>query len=219
MSVKPREDQTDMNDYALPELPDGAFARQDEGEDLVFYTQPRLVTHIDEEAVAALSARYRHLLPENNRVLDLMSSWVSHLPADRTYTEIVGHGMNAREIAANPQLDRWFVQDLNLDPLLPLDTGSFDVALCCVGVQYLQRPIEVFAEVRRVLREEAPFVVSFSNRSFPSKAVAVWRALDASGHAALIELYLARAGFRTRRIETLKDEKRSDPLTIVIGRA
>ena len=200
-----------MSDDGLPEMPDGAFARQDEGDDLAFYAPPRLVTHIDEAAVAALSARYRELLPENSRVIDLMSSWVSHLPDDRTYTEIVGHGMNAPELASNAQLDKWFVQDLNCDPLLPLDTGSFDTALCYVGVQYLQRSVEVCAEVRRVLRADATFVVNFSNRCFPTKAVAVWRALDAMGHAALIELNLSRAGFQTsedRDVER-RDKKRS----------
>jgi len=208
-----------MTQDPLPELPAGAFARQDEGDDLAFYAPPRLVTHIDETAVAALSRRYRDLLPEDGRILDLMSSWVSHLPADRTYTEVVGHGMNARELAANPQLDRWFVQDLNRDPALPLGDGAFDAALCCVGVQYLQRPVEVFADVRRVLRPDVPFVISFSNRCFPTKAVAIWRALDAAGQTALIELYLARAGFRASTVETLADGRHSDPLTVVIGRA
>jgi len=208
-----------MTHDPLPELPAGAFARQDEGDDLAFYAPPRLVTHIDEAAVAALSRRYRDLLPEDGRILDLMSSWVSHLPADRTYTEVVGHGMNARELAANPQLDRWFVQDLNRDPALPLGDGTFDATLCCVGVQYLQRPVEVFADVRRVLRPDAPFVISFSNRCFPTKAVAIWRALDAAGHAALIELYLGRAGFRDSTVETLADGRRSDPLTVAIGHA
>ena len=169
--------------------------------------------------MAALSTRYGALLPSGERILDLMSSWVSHLPADRNYAEVVGHGMNARELAANPQLDRWFVQDLNRDPALPLGDGAFDAALCCVGVQYLQRPVEVFADVRRVLRPDAPFVISFSNRCFPTKAVAIWRALDAAGQTALIELYLARAGFRASTVETLADGRHGDPLTVVIGRA
>ena len=208
-----------MADDTLPELPAGAFAKQDDGDDLAFYAPPRLVTHIDEAAVAALTARYRDLLPAGGRVLDLMSSWVSHLPADRTYAKVVGHGMNARELAANPRLDRWFVQDLNLEPHLPLEDGAFDAALCCVGIQYLQRPVEVLAEVRRTLRTDAPFVASFSNRYFPTKAVAIWRALDAAGHAALIELYLSRAGFRSSTSETLTDGHRSDPLTIVVGHA
>jgi hypothetical protein len=199
------------------ELPAEAFGRQDEGDDLAFYALPRLVTHIDEGAVAALTVRYRELLPEQGRVLDLMSSWVSHLPDDRTYVEVVGHGMNERELAANPRLDRWFVQDLNRNPVLPLATAMFDAAVCCVGVQYLQRPIDVFAEVHRTLSKGAPFIVSFSNRCFPTKAVAIWRALDPGGHAALIALYLERAGFRKSPIETLADGRRGDPLTAVIG--
>ncbi|KQU55640.1 methyltransferase type 11 [Sphingomonas sp. Leaf339] len=208
-----------MSQDTLPELPAGAFTRQDEGDDLAFYAPPRLVTHIDEAAVAALSARYRDLLPPGACILDIMSSWVSHLPADVTYGDVVCHGMNARELAANRQADRWFVQDLNRNPMLPLDHGAFDAALCCVGVQYLQHPIDVFADVRRVLRPDAPFIVSFSNRCFPTKAVAIWRALDAAGHAALIDLYLTRAGFKAITIETLVDGRRSDPLTLVIGRA
>ena len=203
----------------LPELPAGAFAKQDKGDDLAFYAPPRLVMHIDEGAVAALTACYRTLLPENSRVLDLMSSWVSHLPSDQTYATVVGHGMNAEELAANPRLDRWFVQDLNRDTVLPLEDRSFDAALCCVGAQYLQQPVAVFAEVRRVLVPGSPFIVSFSNRCFPTKAIAIWRSLDTNGHAALIRLYLDRAGFNDSMVTVLADGRTSDPLIAVIGRA
>ena len=208
-----------MTDDILPELPAGAFDKQDAGDDLAFYAPPRLVTHIDAGAVAALTAFYRTALPAGGRVLDLMSSWVSHLPDDRDYAEVVGHGMNADELAANPRLGRWFVQDLNRNPTLPLAEDAFDAALCCVGAQYLQRPVAVFAEVRRVLVAGAPFVVSFSNRCFPTKAVAIWRSLDTSGHAALIRLYLERAGFAEVAVEVLSDGRASDPLIAVIGRA
>ena len=109
-----------MTNDPLPELPAGAFSKQDSGDDLAFYAPPRLVTHIDEGAVAALTACYRERLPENSQVLDLMSSWVSHLPSDRTYAAVVGHGMNAEELATNPRLDRWFVQDLNRETSLRL---------------------------------------------------------------------------------------------------
>ena len=203
----------------LPELPAGAFEKQDPGDDLAFYAPPRLVTHIDEGAMAALTGFYRRVLPEGGRVLDIMSSWVSHLPDDHSYGEVVGHGMNAEELAANPRLDRWFVQDLNRDPTLPLDVGGFDAALCCVGAQYLQRPVEVFAEVRRVLAAGAPFIVSFSNRCFPTKAVAIWHALDTNGHAALIRLYLDRAGFSAVQADLLADGRVGDPLVAVTGRA
>ena len=200
-------------------LPPEAFAKVDAGDDLAFYAPPRLVTHIDEGAVAALIGCYRTLLPDGAAVLDLMSSWISHLPEDVRYREVVGHGMNAAELKANPRLDRWFVQDLNVEPVLPLDDDQFDAALCCVGVQYLQRPFEVFAEVRRVLSPGAPFVVSYSNRCFPTKAVAVWRSLDPDGHAALIRLYLERSGFERVETRMLADGSRGDPLVVVTGQA
>ena len=200
-------------------LPSGSFDKEDGSNDLAFYAPPRLVTHIDEVAVEALTGSYRGLLPDDGRILDLMSSWVSHLPADRRYREVVGHGMNAEELAANPRLDRWFVADLNAYPVLPLEDAAFDAALCCVGVQYLQRPFDVFAEVRRVLAPGAPFVVSYANRCFPTKAVAIWRSLDMRGQASLIGLYMERAGFTGVEAQVLSDGSRGDPLVAVVGRA
>ena len=91
-----------------PDFPPTAFTRVDEGDDASFYAPPRLVTHIDEYAIAALTTFYRKILPPNAILLDLMSSWVSHLPDDLPATEIIGHGMNAKELAANPRLTRWF---------------------------------------------------------------------------------------------------------------
>ncbi|WP_242097634.1 methyltransferase domain-containing protein [Sphingomonas sp. CROZ-RG-20F-R02-07] len=200
-------------------LPPAAFAKDDRGDDRAFYASARLVTHVDDDAIAALTRLYRDRLPVGARVLDLMSSWVSHLPDDRRYAEVVGHGMNADELAANPRLDRWFVQDLNTDPALPLDTRAFDAALCCVGVQYLQQPYDVFAEVRRVLAPGAPFIVSYSNRCFATKAVAVWRSLDMNGQASLIGHYLAHAGFGEMEARLLADGARGDPLIAVVARA
>jgi SAM-dependent methyltransferase len=206
-------------DEPLPELPKSAFAKLDTGDDLAFYKAPRLVTHIDEVATAALTDFYRARIPQGARVLDLMSSWVSHLPEDGSYAEVVGHGMNAEELGANSRLARWFVQDFNQNPVLALDDQSFDAALVCAGVQYLQRPAEVFNEVRRVLVAGAPFIVSFSNRCFPTKAVEVWRSLDISGHAALVKLYLEQAGFTDVQVGLLADGRTSDPLVAATGRA
>ncbi len=206
-----------MSDHR-PDLPPAAFDRVDESDDALFYAPPRLVTHIDERATAALTCLYRAVLPAEGTVLDLMSSWVSHLPPELPLAAVIGHGMNAEELAANPRLTRRFVQDLNATPILPVESGTCDAALCCVGVQYLRRPIEVFADVRRVLRPGAPVIVSFSNRCFPTKAVAIWRALDADGQAALVRLYLERAGFAAVAARVVADGARSDPLTAVIGR-
>jgi len=130
---------------AGPDFPPGAFDRIDDGDDSAFYAPPRLVTHIDARAIAALTACYRAELSSGDTVLDLMSSWVSHLPPELALGNCVGHGMNAEELAANPRLDSWFVQDLNRAAALPLADESFDAALCCVSVQYLQQPIAVFA--------------------------------------------------------------------------
>jgi len=196
-----------------------AFDKQDVSDDLAFYEPARLVTHLDNQAIAALKDCYRDLLPDDGRILDLMSSWVSHLPDERLYAEVVGHGMNAEELAANPRLDRWFIQDLNRDTTLPLDSGAFDGALCCVGVQYLQRPYDVFAEVQRVLAHGAPCVVSFSNRCFPTKAVAVWRSLNMNGQASLVRHYLEHAGFRDAEVRVLADGAAGDPLIAIAAYA
>jgi hypothetical protein len=202
-------------------LPEGAFRKLDEEPDELFYEPPRLVTHIDENAIASLSKFYRRVLPAGGVLLDLMSSWVSHLPAEIGYAEIIGHGMNATELAANPRLSRWFFQNLNRDPHLPLAAASVDAAMIAVSIQYLQRPVAVLREVARVLRPEGPLVVSFSNRCFWTKAVAIWRALGDEGHVALVERYLRHAGFAPIETHRLAEwvEDVSDPLFAVVGRA
>jgi hypothetical protein len=205
-------------DNALPGLPPGAFAREDPGNDADFYAEARLETHIDDAAIAALTDFYRLVLPPGGVVLDLMSSWISHLPEEVAYGEVIGHGMNAEELAANPRLARWFIQDLNQEPDLPLDDASLDAATICVGVQYLQQPVAVMSELRRTLRPGAPLVVSFSNRCFPTKAVAIWLNSGPRDHARLVEIYLRTAGFGEVQTHRLMDGRDSDPMTAVVGR-
>ena len=201
-------------------LPEGAFGKIDAEEDEFFYEPPRLVSHIDDGAIAALTGFYRGMLPAGGALLDLMSSWVSHLPPEIAYAEVVGHGMNAEELAANPRLSRWFTQNLNRDSRLPLADGSLDAAMICVSVQYLQQPVAVLREVARVLRPGSPLVISFSNRCFWTKAVAIWRALDDDGHARLVERYFRHAGFEQIETHRLAEwvEDVSDPMTAVVGR-
>ena len=170
------------------------FRRLDEGDDAEFYEVPRLVVHIDDAAIAAARALYAEALPERGRLLDLMSSWRSHLPEWKARGEVVGLGMNAEEMARNPQVDRFAVHDLNRTPDLPFENGHFDAAVCTVSVQYLTSPVAVFREVGRTLQPGAPFVVTFSNRCFPTKAVALWRAGTDRQHLDLVSAYFALAG-------------------------
>jgi Methyltransferase domain len=202
-------------------LPKGAFDKIDAEDDELFYEPPRLVYHIDDRAVAALTEFYRTVLPPGGVLLDLMSSWVSHLPPEIEYAEVIGHGMNASELAANPRLHRWFIQNLNRDTQLPFADKSVDAAMICVSIQYLQQPVPVLREAARALRLGAPLVISFSNRCFWTKAVAIWRAIDDEGHARLVEHYLHQAGFERIEIHRLADwvEDVSDPMTAVVGRA
>lgn len=201
------------------ELPKELFRRADESVDDQFYRSPRLVTHIDDGAIRAVTGLYRQFFPPNGAILDLMSSWVSHLPPEVSYNRVVGHGMNAEELRSNPRLNEWFVQNLNADPRLPFDDATFDGAGCCVSVQYLTDPTVVFAEVRRVLKPGAPFVVSFSNRCFPTKAVAVWQSLDDEGHVALVQRYFVESGGWDDLETHASTPRRGDPLYGVVARS
>ena len=166
------------------------FRRFDEDDDSIFYSFPRRVVHIDDDAIAALTRLYATLVPAGGHVLDLMGSWRSHFPESFGGTAI-GLGLNAVEMAENPQLTAAVVHDLNREPGLPFADAGFDAVVCAVSVQYLTRPLEVFREVRRVLRPGAPFVVSFSNRCFPDKAVALWRVTDDQEHVEVVTAYFA----------------------------
>jgi hypothetical protein len=203
----------------LPGLPAQAFAKADPAPDELFYAVARFVTHIDDHAIAAVTMLYRDLFRPGGIVLDLMGSWVAHLPPDIAYEEVIGHGMNEEELRANPRYDRWFVQNLNEDPILPLAADSIDAVAVCVSVQYLQNPVEVFREAARVLKPGGLVVISFSNRCFPTKAVAIWQALASGQHQQLVSHYLNRAGFSSVEARTLvPPDQDHDPLWAVIGR-
>jgi len=168
--------------------------KQNPRADAQFYSQPRLVQHVDEHFRERLTDLYRERLEAGDEVLDLMSSWVSHLPDDMSFDRVVGHGMNEEELAANERLDRYFLQDLNDTQALPLDDGAFDAVLCAVSVQYLQYPEQVFAELGRILRPGGIAIVSFSNRMFAQKAIQAWRASSGRERLGLVEQYLEAAG-------------------------
>lgn len=196
------------------------FRRVDETDDSLFYEQPRLVTHIDDQAIEALTAFYGQVLEGKRAVLDLMSSWISHLPDDVQLERVAGLGLNADELSENPRLTERVVQDLNADPVLPFEDDSFDAAIVSVSVQYLVRPVEVFAEVGRVLKAGSPFAVAYSNRMFPTKAVAIWQQLGDVEHADLIGLYFRLSGaFEDVRAFNISPGPGSDPMFVVVAKA
>jgi SAM-dependent methyltransferase len=201
------------------------FERDDPSPDDRFYAPTRLVTHIDDAAIAAVGALYAELGVDGSaggpmRVLDLMSSWVSHLLTPPA--ELVVLGMNAAELAANRAATERVVQDLNTEPALPFPDASFDAVLCCVSVDYLVRPVEVLAEAARVLRAGAPVVLTFSNRCFPTKAVHGWLATDDAGRCAIVADYVRRAGgFHEPEVSLRTPDfprYRGDPLYAVVAR-
>ncbi len=211
-------------DAASREAGDGllspaAYTREDESPDDHFYSFPRRVVHIDDGAIAALGRLYADVLPTGGRLLDLMSSWRSHLPAGLKTGEVVGLGMNAEEMADNAQLARHVVHDVNRDPRLPFGPGEFDGAMCAVSIQYVLHPLRLFREVHRVLKPGAPFVVSFSNRCFPTKAVAVWLDSTDQHHMMLVRSYFESAGgWKNATVEDRSSSGYGDPLYAVWAR-
>lgn len=209
------------NEHNLQPLPEEAFRRYDEAPDEEFYLLPRLVTHIDQYAIAAVTQLYREFFPPGGEILDLMSSWVSHLPPGLDYRRVVGLGMNEAELRRNERLDSYVVQNLNAEPRLRFADEEFDGCGICVSIDYLTRPVEVLREVGRVLKIDAPLVISYSNRCFPTKAIAVWHQLNDRGHMKIVERYLREAG-NWKDVRGLDRSPRrlfSDPLYAVVGRS
>jgi SAM-dependent methyltransferase len=194
--------------------------RIDESDDELFYEYPRFVVHIDEQAIADVGGIYQRLLPKYGEILDLMSSWRSHLPPALEPKRVVGLGLNRPEMADNPALTEIVVHNVNREPRLPFEDASFDGAVMTVSVQYLTEPIEVFVEVARVLRPGGPFIVTFSNRMFPTKAIALWQIASELQRLEIVERYFADAG-TFEKIETIDHSHRagvpSDPIWAVAG--
>ena len=174
----------------------------------------------DAAAIAAVTELYRQILPPGGAILDLMSGWVSHLPPEIPYSRVVGVGLSPCELAENPFLDEWRVQDLNHDPHLPFGVAEFDGVAMCVSIQYLTRPREVIREAGRVLKPGAPLIVTFSKRCLPTRAIGCWCLLDDAGHLCLIAQHFVQAGNWTDiRCLDRTPPGGGDPLYAVIGRS
>lgn len=177
------------------------FRRRDTRPDPEFYREPRLVDHLDRAAIGEIRALYGRLIAPGSRILDLMASWHSHLPEPLTAGHVVGLGLNRAELEANPALSEHLVQDLNTEGRLPFADGAFDAVVCTASVEYLIEPLATFREVARVLAPAGVFLVTFSNRWFPPKAIAIWEAIHEFERPALVLEYFLESGL-FRGLET-----------------
>ena len=213
--------QARWHDHPTDFWSDQPFSRAAPQPDAAFYEKPRLVYHLDSHAIEQIEQLYARLLPAQARVLDLMASWKSHLPSSLDRADVAGLGMNSDELSANPQLGETLVHDLNLDTKLPFADASFDAVVCTVSVEYLVRPVEVFAEVNRILTVGGCFIVTFSNRWFPPKVVRIWQDTHEFERPGLVLEYFLQAGGYTaletwsmRGLPRPADDKYADRLNV-----
>ena len=222
--------QTRYQDIPTDFFADDPFGRLDWSDDTEFYRQPRLVNHIDSQAIEIITHFYNRFLQPGMDILDLMSSWKSHLPVNIKFNQLVGLGINPTELAGNPQLTHHFVYDLNKNPHLPFDNEQFDVVVCTVSVEYLIHPFAVFEEVARVLKPDGYFIVTFSNRWFPPKVIQIWTDIHEFERMGLVLEYFIQSGryqhlgtYSVRNYPRPADDKyshetsQSDPVFAVYG--
>src|SRR5210317_614232 len=182
-----------------PLFSEDAFSRSDESDDSIFYTADRFVEHLDSLALSTVEKLIGDLVIEENPViLDLMSSWDSHIPSSLRPDRVVGLGLNSNELSKNPALTEWCLHDLNKNPILPFANDTFDVVLNVVSVDYMTKPFDVFREVNRILKPGGLFLVIFSSRLFEQKAVKIWRQSSEEERILLVEEFFTRDGTFTR---------------------
>jgi SAM-dependent methyltransferase len=166
-------------------------------DDRYWYDRPRLVHHSDAIFRSLVTQLYRERIPAGGTVLDLCSSWVSHLPPEVEYAKVVGHGLNAVELGENERLSQFFVRNFNKEPdEWALESDTFDAVLICCSVQYFQQPERVFSEIFRVLKPGGICIITFTHNLFYEKAVAAWRDGSMFSRTQLVKQYfMAVDGF------------------------
>lgn len=200
-----------------PDKPNSMFARQDESDDSIFYSSPRFEKHIDDLTIEAVTETYRQYLSPGSTVLDMMSSWISHLPEEMQFDRVSGLGMNEQELQANSRLDDYVVHDLNVNPLLPYPANSFDAVVMAVSVQYLIRPVEVFKSIGTALKPGGICLITTSHRVFPTKVVKVFLTLPAPERCKLVASYFEYSGQFNAPLILDRSPESADPLWLIMA--
>ena len=199
----------------------------DNNDDRFFYQQPRYVHHLSVSFRDRLTNLYSKYLCNHHIILDLMSSWVSHLPSEKKFKKVIGHGMNESELSANSRLDSFWIQNLNKTQTLPIEDSSVDIGLIVAGWQYLQYPEKISLELSRILKTDSLLIVSFSNRAFWTKSPNIWLNSSEDKRIEYVKGVLSENGWRVEKILNEKTyqnmifglySSESDPFYSVIAR-
>ncbi len=199
----------------------------DSTDDEFFYQQPRYVNHLSNSFRNRLTELYKNYLCSHHIILDLMSSWVSHLPPNESYKKVIGHGMNEPELRANKSLDSFWVQNLNKNQNMPIEDSTIDIALIVAGWQYLQYPEQVSQELSRIIKSNSPLIISFTNRAFWTKSPNIWTNSTEEERIYYVKEILNTNGWKVERIISEKTfenkifgfySTESDPFYSVIAR-
>jgi len=188
--------QMPFKDTSTDFINEGVFDRIDENSDTIFYQKERKVHHLDAHARKTISDIYASAIKPGSCVLDLMSSWESHIPDDIEDITVSGLGMNESELQSNPVLEDYFVHDLNKEPLIPYHDETFDVVICTASVEYLINPVKVFEQIKRVLKSGGLCIMTFSNRWFPTKSIKLWSELHEFERVGLVMEYFSQSGWK-----------------------
>jgi SAM-dependent methyltransferase len=201
----------EMTDVEILLHDEEAFSRKDESDDALFYEKDRFVAHLDATALATVEKIIGGLITDEGPViLDLMAGWDSHLPAELSPYHVAGVGLNKNELAHNPDLDEYIIHDINKNVSLPFKDDTFDAVINTVSVDYVTRPVELFEEVRRVLKPGGLFLVIFSNRFFPPKAVKIWKESSEDERVDLVKEFFQRSGFSRAEIQVSMGKPRPE---------
>ena len=201
--------------------------KSDISDDEIFYQQPRFVHHLSDSFRTRLTNLYSEYLLKHYIILDLMSSWVSHLPPNIRYKKVIGHGLNQAELSSNERLDSFFVKNLNKKQNMPIEDSSIDVGLIVAGWQYLQYPEKISLELSRIIKSDSLLIISFTNRAFWSKSPNIWTYSSEVKRIEYVTSILIDNGWRIEKILNEKTyqenlfglyNSESDPFFSVIAR-